>query len=145
MTQNGEVQVPRWYWIVAALALLFEAMGCYAYLTHITMSEAELAALPPAQAELFRAMPVWVSSAYAVAVWVGASGAIGLLMRQRWARECLLISLIAMLVQFGWTFLATPALRTLGADSAIFPAVIVLFATVLFLFSALARRRGWLR
>ena len=71
MTQIGDVQVPRWYWIVAALALLFEPMGCYAYLTQITMSEAELAALPPAQAELFRAMPVWISSAYAVAVWVG--------------------------------------------------------------------------
>jgi hypothetical protein len=145
MTDLRSSIVPRWYWIVAILALLWEAAGCYAYLTQISMDAADLARQPPAQAELWRTMPVWVKAVYAIAVWVGASGAIGLLMRQRWAREAFAVSLLAVVVQFGWVYLATPALSSLGLASAGFPALIILVAAVLFWFAGWAIRRGWLR
>jgi hypothetical protein len=141
----GRPAVPAWFWIVAVAALLWEAMGCYAYLTQISMDAADLAKQPAAQAELWRAMPIWVKSAYAVAVWVGLSGAIGLLLRQRWARETFALSLLAVIIQFGWVYLATPALRTLGAANAAFPALIVAAAILLFWFATYSARRGWLR
>src|SRR4051812_36061209 len=97
---GGRPAVPGWFWAAAVVALLWEGAGCYAYLTQISMDAADLAKLPAAQADMWRSMPVWVKGAYAVAVWVGLSGAIGLLMRQRWARETFAVSLLAVIVQF---------------------------------------------
>jgi hypothetical protein len=141
----GRPAVPAWFWIVAVAALLWEAMGCYAYLTQISMDAGDLAKQPAAQADLWRTMPIWVKCAYAIAVWVGLSGAIGLLLRRRWARETFALSMLAVIVQFGWVYLATPALSALGAGNAAFPALIVVAAILLFWFASYSARRLWLR
>jgi hypothetical protein len=144
-TQATRPSVPAWFWIVAVAALLWAAAGCYAYLTEISMDAADLAKLPPAQAETWRAMPIWAKSAYAVAVWAGLAGAIALLMRQRWARELYGLSLVGVLVQFGWAFLGTDTLRSLGLAAAAFPALIIVLGAAMFWFAGWATRRGWLR
>ena len=138
-------RVPGWYWAVAILALLWEAMGCYAYVTQVSMDQAALAKLPAEQREIWAAMPGWAVGAYAVAVWAGLLGAVGLLLRRRWAQLAFAASLLGVIVQFGWTFLATDILRSMGASAAAFPAFIIVAATVLLWFSSLAARRGWLR
>ncbi|MDB5719940.1 MAG: hypothetical protein JWP15_558 [Alphaproteobacteria bacterium] len=142
---RAKPSVPGWFWAVAVVALLWEAMGCYSYLTRISMSAEAMAGLPAAQVEIWRMMPVWVKTAFAVAVWVGLSGAIGLLMRQRWARETFAVSLLAALVQFGWTFLATPAQKTLGIGSFGLPAAIILVGAASVWFAGYGIKRGWLR
>lgn len=138
-------RVPGWYWAVAVLALLWEAMGCFAYVTQVSMDSAALAQLPAAQRDLWMAMPAWVTGAYAVAVWSGLAGAAGLLLRRDWARLAFAASLVAVIVQFGWTFLATPILTTIGTSAAAFPAFILLVAALLLWFSLAAAKRGWLR
>jgi hypothetical protein len=144
-TTFNEGRVPGWYWAVAAVALLWEAMGCYAYLTQVGMDAADLAKLPAAQRDLWASMPAWVTGAYAVAVWSGLVGAAGLLLRRDWARLAFGASLVAVIVQFGWTFLATPILTTIGTSAAAFPALILLVAASLLWFSFAATKRGWLR
>jgi hypothetical protein len=144
---NGRTRgsVPIWYWLAAILAFLWEAGGCYAYLTQVSMKAADMGALPAAQRDLWLAMPAWVWSAYAVAVWVGLTGALALLLRQRWARSAFIVSLAAALIQFGWVFLATPILRTMGSSTAIFPACIIVISAALVWFAGYAAKRGWLR
>ena len=137
--------LPGWYWAVAVLALLWEGGGCYAYLTQVSMKAADMGALPAAQRDLWLAMPVWVWCAYAIAVWVGLSGALGLLMRQAWARWAFIVSLAAAVVQFGWTFLVKHALSVLGPNAAILPAAIILVGAFLVWFAGAAARWGWLR
>jgi hypothetical protein len=144
-TTFGRDRVPGWYWAAAVIALLWEAMGCYAYVTQVSMEPAALARLPAEQREIWAAMPGWVVGAYAVAVWAGLLGAIGLLLRRSWARLAFALSLLAVIVQFGWTFLTTPILKTMGASAAAFPALILLVAALLLWFSGVAARRGWLR
>jgi hypothetical protein len=145
MDGETRTQVPFWYWIVAVLALLWEAAGCYSYLTQVTMKAADIARLPAAQRDPWLSMPAWMWSIYAVAVWVGLTGALALLMRQRWARGLFIVSLVAVIVQFGWVFLATPALARLGASAAALPACIVVIGAALVWFAGVAVRRGWLR
>src|SRR4051812_15205531 len=145
MEQVEKARVPGWYWAVAVLALLWEAGGCYAYLTQVTMKAADMGALPAAQRDLWLAMPPWLWAAYAIAVWIGLAGALGLLMRQRWARTAFIVSVAAALVQFGWLFLATPWIKTLGASSAIFPICIILIGAALVWFAGTASRKGWVR
>ena len=138
-------QLPGWYWAVAAAALLWEAMGCYAYVSQVSMDAADLARLPAAQRDMWLAMPAWAKGAYAVAVWAGLIGAVGLLLRRRWARLAFALSLIAVIVQFGWAFLGTSILSTMGASSLAFPLAVLLVAALLLWFSGVATKRGWLR
>ena len=144
-TSFGEGRVPAWYWAVAILALLWEAMGCFSYVTKVTMDSAALAQMPAAERDIWAAMPGWVVGAFAVAVWSGLLGAVGLLLRRGWARLAFAVSLLAVIVQFGWTFLATPIMSTIGTSAAAFPAFILLMAAVLLWFAGLAAKRGWLR
>lgn len=144
-TNLGQGRVPGWYWVVVAVALLWEALGCYAYVTQVSMDPAALARLPAEQRDLWMAMPAWVTGAYAVAVWAGLIGAVGLLLRRGWVRLAFAASSVAVIVQFGWTFLATPILTTIGASAAAFPAFILVVAALLLWFSFAAAKRGWLR
>lgn len=138
-------RVPGWYWVVAVVALLWEGMGCYAYVTQVSMDQAALARLPAEQREMWSAMPGWAVGAYAVAVWAGLLGAVGLSLRRGWARLAFAASLLALLVQFGWAFLGTDILRSMGASAAAFPAFIIVAGAILLWFSGLAAKRGWLR
>src|SRR5687767_1690247 len=89
--------IPAWYWIAAGLALLFEATGCFMYLAQVG---ADRATLPLDQRAMWDATPSWMVAAYAIAVWVGLAGAALLLLRRKLAVPVLLVSLIAVIVQF---------------------------------------------
>jgi hypothetical protein len=138
-------RVPGWYWAVALAALMWNGFGCFMYVSQVGMDPAEMAKLPELQQEVWRAMPAWAVAAYALAVWVGLIGAVGLLLRRRWARLAFAVSLAGVVAQFGWTFLATPMLDRMGPSAAAFPAFIFLVVASLLWFSGRAARRGWLR
>ncbi len=137
---------PAWFWIVAAVAALWACAGCASYLMQVTMTPADLAALPAAQQEVWRAMPGWLFGVFAIAVWIGLAGAVALLFRRRIARSLYLVSLIAVIIQFGWIFTMTPILKLMGfGEAAGFPIVIAVIQVVMIWFSGYAIRRRWLR
>jgi hypothetical protein len=136
---------PTWFYITAAIMVLWECIGCFAYLSQVTMSAADMARLPAAQQEIWKMMPAWVTGAYALAVWVGLAGGIALLLRFKISRTLFIVSLIAVVVQFGWTFLATPILTTVGGSAAIFPAFIIAVGAMAVWFAGKAAGNGWLR
>jgi hypothetical protein len=138
-------RVPGWYWAAALGALAWNGFGCFMYLSQVGMDAAEMAKLPAVQQEVWRAMPAWAVGAYALAVWVGLLGAIGLLLRRRWARLAFAVSLLGVVVQFGWSFLGSRILATMGASAIAFPAFIFAVAALLLWFSGMATKRGWLR
>ena len=70
---------------------------------------------------------------------------IALLLRLRISRSLFIVSLIAVVIQFGWTFLATPILTTVGPSSAIFPLFIITVGVMAVWFSGKAAGNGWLR
>jgi hypothetical protein len=145
MAQTEQRPVPGWFWGMAILALLWEAGGCYAYLTQVSAGSEAMANMAPAQRALWRMMPALIWSAYAVAVWVGLSGALLMAMRQSWARAAFIVSLAGIVVQFGWVFLRTPILSSMGPSTAILPATIFVVGIFLVWFSGFAIGRGWLR
>lgn len=145
MIVRETINPPRSFWIVAVLALLWSCAGCFAYVTQTSMGDAELSKLPKAQRDIWAMMPGWVTGAYAIAVWSGLVASIALLLRRAWARPLYIISLIAVIVQFGWTFLATPIMTTVGPSAIPFPAFIITAAAALSWFSGHATLKGWLR
>jgi hypothetical protein len=134
--------VPGWFYAVAAVALLFEAFGCFMYIAQVT---ADHASLPLDQRAMWDATPAWMIAAYAVAVWVGVIGAVLLLMRRKLAVPLLLVSLVAVIVQFSGLFLV-PQLRQTVPDTALVgPVALILCCYLIFQFARLAHKRGWLR
>lgn len=145
MATSYSERVPTWFWVVAGIALLWEAMGCYAYITQVSMTAEQLAALSEGERQMFTSMPDWVTAAYGVATWGGLLAAILLLMRRRWATALFAISLVALLVQFGWAFLIADAGTVVGPSAYGLPAFIIVAGVALLWFSNSAARRGWLR
>jgi hypothetical protein len=144
-THRDSGRVPGWYWAAALAALVWNGFGCFMYLSQVGMDPAEMARLPEVQQEVWRAMPAWAVGAYALAVWAGLLGAVGLILRRRWARLAFALSLAGVVAQFGWTFLGTSILARMGGSAAVFPAFIFLVTASLLWFAELATRRGWLR
>lgn len=71
--------------------------------------------------------------------------AMGLLLRQRWARPAFIVSLVAAVVQFGWAFVTTDILATQGPSAAVLPLFIIGIGALALGFCGLAQRRGWIR
>ena len=139
---NPERPAPRWFTIAAIAALLFYLAGCAMYLMQVSVDPASL---PLDQRAKWDAAPAWMIAAYAVAVWVGLVGAILLLMRRRLAEKLLLVSLIALIVQFS-ALLLVPDLRNLmTSDDLMVPFVLIVSAYVIWHFAWTSRRAGWLR
>ena len=90
---------PKWFKPVAIVALLWNALGCAAYLSDVMLTPEDLAAMSTADQAIYAARPAWAVAASAFAVWGGALGSIGLILRKRWATPVLIVSLAG--VTFG--------------------------------------------
>jgi hypothetical protein len=107
--------------------------------------EATVAEFSEAQRQLYAARPQWLFVVYGVAIFSGLGGAIGLLMRKSWASMLFAVSLVAIIVQFGYTFLGMHAVQVIGAAAAIpFPVVIFVIGVALLWFANRSRKAGWI-
>ena len=134
--------VAAWYWPVAVACLLFEAAGAYLFANSLRLDPATL---PLDQRAIFDATPQWMTIAWAVAIGAGLLGAMGLLMRRRFAEPLLLGSLIAVAVQFSGLFLVTQLRELTPEEHLVVPVVILALAYAFWQAAKRARRRGWLR
>jgi hypothetical protein len=123
---------PVWLRIVAFVALLWNLIGVAFYLGTVDMLGGAFAP-PDPQIE----MPGWVTGAYAIGVFAGAIGSLGLLLLKGWATPVLLISLIALVIDWGWVMFASGlGIQPLGI-------VVLLIAAGLAWLASTARARGW--
>lgn len=133
---------PAWYWVVAVGALLFELAGAYLYANSLMLDPASL---PLDQRAIYDATPQWMTIAWGIAIASGVIGAIGLLLRLRFAQPLLLISLVAVAVQFSGIFLVRQLRELTPEDHLVVPVVILAVAYGVWQTSKLAQKRGWLR
>lgn len=141
-SMSERTNAPAWYWVAAIAALLFEAAGAFLFANSLTLDPATL---PLDQRAVFDATPQWMTIAWGVAITAGVLGAICLLLRRAWAVPLLLVSLLAVAVQFSGIFLVRQLRELTPEDHLIVPVVILLLAYAVWQLSKLAKRRGWLR
>lgn len=142
---NTTTKPPTWYRIAAILGVIWMLFGVMAWVMDFTMDAAALSQMSEAQQQLYATRPQWLFVVYAVAIFSGLAGAIGLLLRKGWATVALAISLAAVIVQFGYTFVAMHAVRLLGAAAALpFPIVIFAIGAFLLWLSLHAKKSGWI-
>ena len=139
------MNMPRYFIVIAIVLLLWNLMGLAAFAMQYTADLTELAKSDPVTAQAFAAMPAWVWIAYTIAVGAGTLGAVLLLMKKATAASLFLLSLIAVVVQFGYTFLGTDLLALKGPSVIAFPAFIVVMAIIQLLYARNLVGKGVLR
>ncbi len=122
--------------VIGIILLLWNLMGIFAFVMQYSMDLDVLAQTDPLTAQVFAAMPGWLWVVYAIAVGAGTIGAILLLARKALAAALFLLSLLCVLVQFGYTFLGTDLIAIKGfLVATAFPAFIILMAIVQLLYA----------
>ena len=137
-------QRPMSFRVVAIVALLWNLFGLFSFYTNVTATPAVIASWPEAQQQIAAATPRWVFVAFAIATIGGVLGSLGLLLGKRWAVPVLLLSLLAILVQFGSIYAITPTWALTGIGGAMLPLCIGLFGLFLWWYARKAAARGWL-
>jgi len=133
---------PKWYMPVAIIALLWNLIGCAAYLMDVTLTPEAVAAMSPDQQALYAARPAWAVAVYAIAVWGGALGCVGLIMKKRWAKGALLVSLLGLIAQDIALFGMSPV----AIETSVYAlqGMVLMIAVLLLLLANKAARQGWL-
>ena len=140
----GRLKPPVWFWGVAIVILLWGGMGVFAFYADRTMSAAAVAQLSDYDRAFRMHQPGWEVWAYGIAVWSGLIGAIALLARSRYAHPVFVVSLVAIVVLFGWIFVATDMIAVKGPFQAMaFPIFVAAAAVFQIFFSDHARKREW--
>ena len=136
---------PAWFWVVAVLALLWNVFGLAMFYLQYTMSPEQLAQLPEAQRGLQEGFPDWLWALYAVAVVAGTLGSILLLMGKRLALPVFWVSLVAVVVLFGYCLFPGRMLEVLGPAQALpMPILVTAIAVLLVWFARRSIARGWI-
>jgi hypothetical protein len=136
---------PAWFWVVAALALLWNLFGLAMFWMQYSMTPEQLAQLPEAQRTLHEAMPGWLWVVDGIAVVAGTLGSLLLLLKKRLALPVLQVSLVAVVVLFGYCLFPGRMLEVLGAAQALpMPILVTVVAMLLVWFARKAVARGWL-
>lgn len=142
MTDDRSMAAPAWFKLAAVGAVLWELIGCGLFvMTALT----DPGTLPRDQQAILAATPMWMNAAWGFAVVTGIVGAVLLLTRNRKSEPLLLLSFLAVVVQFSGLVLV-PALRDLtNSDDLLMPFVIALVCYGIWHLARHARKEGWLR
>lgn len=137
-------KAPKWFTIAAVVALLWNLLGCAAFVADLSLSASDLAKMPEAERALHAARPGWAIAATGVAVIGGALGCVGLLLRKRWALPLFVASLVGILVQDFNLFVQTDAAMLAGPVAVALQGVVLIVAAALILLARKAIARGWI-
>ena len=144
MSDQTRPVLPRSFYVVGVVALVWNLIGMATYVNQVTMNAATLAAMPVEQQGLYDNIPVWVTSAYAIAVTAGVLSSALLLMRSGWAVVGFTISLLGACLQMLHSLLMTDAIAILGPSVVIGPILIIAAGVALLYYSRKVGQRGWL-
>jgi hypothetical protein len=138
---RSAVRAPAWFSIAALGAMLWEILGCGLFVMQLVT---DAATLPRDQQAILVATPEWMNIAWGFAVVSGLAGAALMLMRNRRAEPLLLLSFLAVLVQFSG-LLIVPELRNLtNSNDLLMPFVVAVVCYGIWHLARLARKSGWL-
>jgi hypothetical protein len=136
---------PAWFVVVAILLVLWGLAGCYSFYLHVLYGVAMVPNGGAWERAYDARLPGWFLYVFAVSVGAGLLGSLALLTRSRLATPLYILSLIAVIVQFGYVFIATDMIAHQGAATAVpFPLFIAAVAAFQIWFAKRAERRGWI-
>ena len=129
--------VHRSFWVIGAVALIWNVMGCINFF--MQMNPDALADYPEAARSLVEGRPGWATGAFAIAVFGGALGCFLLLLRKSAAYYVFIASLLGVIVTNIHTF-------GIAGSTEIWVGSLMSLAVAAFLiwYSKQAESKGWI-
>ena len=135
---------PRSFYVISGIALIWNLVGVVFYVMQVTMTEEAMVAMETAERALMESIPTWVIAVYALAVNTGALGCLLLILRKAWAVPVLIVSLLCIVVQMGYSLTMTDAMQVYGGGVIAQSAFITVIGVYLVWYSRRARDNGWI-
>jgi hypothetical protein len=138
-------KLPLWFWISAALGLLWNLFGLFRFSVDSFASVEKLMAsgMTQAQASLYTGLPVWMTIVFAVGVIGGTLGCILLLLRKKQAFAVFAASLAGYIALYAGD-IALGVFAAFGTPQVAILTTVVLIAAALLWLSHASQKRGWL-
>lgn len=144
--ENSSTKIPKWFWVVAIIFLLWNIMGVLSFFAHTFITEEAMATLPENERALYGQYPFWVTIIFAIAIFFGLFGAIALLLKKKIAKLAFIISLCAIIPQMIHNMFFTTSIEVYGlVQAAIMPTLVVVFGIFLVWFSYYGIKKNWLK
>ena len=144
MNEEQKTVVPTWFWVIAAVSLMWNILGCVIFSLEVFAQDAIIESMTDEQKEWVRSTPRWIYVVFAISLSTGVVGSFCLLMRKKLSAPLFKISLVAVLIQMVYTMLIAGGLRVMGPTGAVMPTVVITLAVVWLWFSLLSKGKGWL-
>lgn len=138
-----ENTAPRWLLWVSIILLLWNVIGVFTFVSAMMMSPADMATLPKDQQLLWSQMPNWGWAAYGVATTGGLLGALGLLLRKKWAAPVSLLSIFGVIGNFFPTFAMSKGVDVWQPQFYAFPLFVLAVALLQYWLARKANASGW--
>lgn len=137
---------PSWlFWVVAILAILWNAFGVYDYWMTSTGNANYLKDFDPEMIEWIVGFPIWRKAIWAISVFAGLIGALALIARRRVALTLFIISFVLMVVGFaGHDILLANGAKMYGVAGLVGSVVLILAAFGFWQYAERAARAGYL-
>ncbi len=133
------------YWIIAVLALLWNLIGVFFWVSEFfLMTEEMKAAYSAEELELINSAPSWIMYVYAIGVFAAVLASVMLLMRKKLSISLFGISLIAILIVQGFWIFGKDLVNVMGPQSLIMPLIVIAVAIFEYFYSKGAARNGWI-
>lgn len=139
---EGTSKAPVWFTVGAVLLILWGLMACATLYMHFIIGPAPDAT--DYDKQLYAAMPMWVNIVYVVSVLSSLASSVALLMRRSVAVPLSVVSLVGVIVQFGWMFTMTDIIAMKGVWTTYFPAFILAVQLFQLWFANRAKGKGLL-
>ena len=112
------------FWLISTLALIWNLIGVFNYLTQAFMTDEILASLPQDQQLMYQEVPAWVTAAFAVAVFSGTIGAVLMLLKKKIATTFFILSFIGIISQMSYGLLINENTDSYGPMGLLMPLII---------------------
>ncbi len=143
--ETSKTKAPNWYLVVAVILLLWNLMGLLSFFAHVFITDEVLASLPEQERQLYDEYPLWTNLIFAIAVFTGFAGAIGLMVKKKWARLAFILSLCAIVPQMIHNLFFTKSMEVYGTAEAVsMPIIVVVFGILSIWFTNYSIKKNWL-
>lgn len=140
----ARIKAPGWLTIVAVVLLLWNLLGAFACIQQFRLGADAMGPATDYDRQLYASMPGWYNWCFAFAEATGVAGAVALLLRRKVAVPLFILSLIGVVVQFGYLFATTDIIARKGVWTTYFPLFIAATCIVQVWLARRAHRAGWI-
>lgn len=143
-TDSKQIKIPKWFWVLAVIFLLWNIMGLLSFIGHTFITQEALAKLPENERALYEDYPFWTIILFAIATFGGLIGSIGLIIKRRWSKHFFIISFLAIVPQMIHNVFYTKSKEVYGTAQAVtMPILVVCIGAFLIWFSNYAINKNW--